>query len=167
MPIRFRCVYCDKLLGIARRKAGAVVNCPQCGQPLIVPTPEPGAEPEPDPMPAPPRPAAAPVPPTPPGRLFERDDFDVLLEPDARVRNPDPPSPTRRPAPAEPANGLPPSPFAAERRLPTVAEPAARPRGLVLSTPMVTLGVLAVLFLMGVAFGGGVLAARLLNLGAG
>ena len=37
MPIRFRCVYCDKLLGIAKRKAGAVVNCPQCGQPLIVP----------------------------------------------------------------------------------------------------------------------------------
>ena len=37
MPIRFRCVYCDKLLGIARRKAGAVVNCPQCQQPLIVP----------------------------------------------------------------------------------------------------------------------------------
>ena len=40
MPIRFRCAHCDKLLGIARRKAGSIVNCPQCGQPLIVPTPE-------------------------------------------------------------------------------------------------------------------------------
>jgi hypothetical protein len=48
MPIRFRCVYCDKLLGIARRKAGAVVNCPQCQQPLIVPTPEDMLDPAPD-----------------------------------------------------------------------------------------------------------------------
>lgn len=46
MPIRFRCAHCDKLLGIARRKAGTIVNCPQCGQPLIVPTPE--EEPESD-----------------------------------------------------------------------------------------------------------------------
>ena len=41
MPIRFRCVYCDKLLGIARRKAGAVVDCPHCAEKLIVPTPDP------------------------------------------------------------------------------------------------------------------------------
>jgi DNA-directed RNA polymerase subunit RPC12/RpoP len=40
MPIRFRCVYCNQLLGIARRKAGTVVNCPHCGERLIVPTPE-------------------------------------------------------------------------------------------------------------------------------
>ena len=42
MPIHFRCAHCEKLLGIARRKAGSIVNCPQCEQPLIVPTPEPG-----------------------------------------------------------------------------------------------------------------------------
>lgn len=40
MPIHFRCAHCEKLLGIARRKAGTIVNCPQCGQPLIVPTPD-------------------------------------------------------------------------------------------------------------------------------
>ena len=51
MPIRFRCVYCDKLLGIARRKAGAVVSCPHCGEKLIVPTPEPeSAAPDHDPL---------------------------------------------------------------------------------------------------------------------
>src|SRR5436190_822786 len=40
MPIRFRCVYCDQLLGIARRKAGTVVKCPNCAGQLIVPAPE-------------------------------------------------------------------------------------------------------------------------------
>ncbi|MEZ6141612.1 MAG: hypothetical protein R3B84_13655 [Zavarzinella sp.] len=41
MPIKFRCVYCDKLLGIATRKAGTTVDCPQCSNALIVPTPLP------------------------------------------------------------------------------------------------------------------------------
>src|SRR3954451_22376976 len=94
MPIRFRCVYCDKLLGIATRKAGTVVNCPQCGQPLIVPSPEPqeaaASAPERAPSPAPPPPRAplpapapvrapAPVPLPPKESLFEQDDFDVVL----------------------------------------------------------------------------------------
>ena len=92
MPIRFRCVYCDKLLGIAKRKAGAVVNCPQCHQPLIVPTPEP----EPS--------AAGSQSAAPPGKLFEQDDFDVLLEPDATFRSPDPPpGRPKSPRPAKPA----------------------------------------------------------------
>ena len=37
MPIRFRCAYCQQLMGIARRKAGAVVRCPRCAGELIVP----------------------------------------------------------------------------------------------------------------------------------
>jgi hypothetical protein len=37
MPIRFRCQYCNKLLGIARRKAGTETTCPQCGSAIIVP----------------------------------------------------------------------------------------------------------------------------------
>src|SRR5712675_495388 len=41
MPIRFRCASCQQLMGIARRKAGAVVRCPRCAGELIVPpTPE-------------------------------------------------------------------------------------------------------------------------------
>jgi len=90
MPIRFRCVYCDKLLGIGRRKAGAVVNCPHCGEKLIVPTPE-----SEGPAFSPPAPEA-PVPSTEDAaaRLFEQDDFDVLLEPQ--------PIPTFRPSPATP-----------------------------------------------------------------
>ena len=37
MPIRFRCVYCNQLLGIARRKAGTIVRCTSCQGQLIVP----------------------------------------------------------------------------------------------------------------------------------
>lgn len=42
MPIRFRCAYCNQLMGIARRKAGTVVKCPKCAGEIIVPTPESG-----------------------------------------------------------------------------------------------------------------------------
>ena len=40
MPIRFRCAYCNQLMGIARRKAGTVVRCPTCAGQVIVPTME-------------------------------------------------------------------------------------------------------------------------------
>ena len=167
MPIRFRCVYCDKLLGIAKRKAGAVVNCPQCGQPLIVPSPEP--EPE---ATAAASQSAAPA--KGPPKLFEQDDFDALLEGDRTFRTPDPPPAAKRPKappPPPPANALPPRPFAVERSLPPAppADPMAppsRPRarsGLVLSTGMLILALVAVLVLMGVAFGGGLLVGRLLT----
>ena len=38
MPIRFRCAYCNQLLGIARRKAGTVVRCPGCSGQVVVPS---------------------------------------------------------------------------------------------------------------------------------
>jgi hypothetical protein len=162
MPIRFRCVYCDKLLGIARRKAGAVVNCPQCGQPLIVPTPEP-------------EPAAATTPPTPPaaaGRLFERDDFEAMLHGDT-LRTPEdaPPRRARSGRRAEPAP-LPPRPFPVEQSLPALAagdvdEPQPRPRpptgGILLSTGVLVVLLIAVLILIGGAFGAGILVGRMLH----
>lgn len=37
MPIKFRCQYCQQLLGISRSRAGAVVDCPGCGRSLRVP----------------------------------------------------------------------------------------------------------------------------------
>ena len=40
MPIRFRCAYCNQLLGIARRKAGTVVRCPTCAGQVVVPNVE-------------------------------------------------------------------------------------------------------------------------------
>jgi hypothetical protein len=41
MPIRFRCAYCNQLMGIATRKAGTVVTCPKCAGQVVVPTPDP------------------------------------------------------------------------------------------------------------------------------
>lgn len=40
MPIRFRCYYCNQLMGISRRKAGTVVKCPKCKGEIQVPVPE-------------------------------------------------------------------------------------------------------------------------------
>jgi DNA-directed RNA polymerase subunit RPC12/RpoP len=37
MPIRFRCTTCNRLLSTARRKAGKRVVCPQCEGEIIVP----------------------------------------------------------------------------------------------------------------------------------
>jgi|GEM_PF-1112219 len=39
MPIRFRCTYCNRLLGIATRKAGMDTICPHCGYEITVPVP--------------------------------------------------------------------------------------------------------------------------------
>jgi hypothetical protein len=81
MPVRFRCVYCNQLLGISRRKVGTIVRCTSCEGQLIVPDPNEGTSepagtqeheskselhPATDPM---------------GGGLFERSDFDALLEP--------------------------------------------------------------------------------------
>lgn len=46
-PIRFRCFQCNKLLGVSRSKAGAVVACPQCSAELVVPEPADPAAPAP------------------------------------------------------------------------------------------------------------------------
>lgn len=40
MPIRFRCSYCNRLLGIATRKAGTETVCPHCGYTITVPIPK-------------------------------------------------------------------------------------------------------------------------------
>jgi hypothetical protein len=40
MPIRFRCSSCNRLLGIATRKAGTQTMCPHCGQTITVPRPD-------------------------------------------------------------------------------------------------------------------------------
>lgn len=37
MPIRFPCQECGRLLSIARRKAGATIECPKCGYAQVVP----------------------------------------------------------------------------------------------------------------------------------
>ena len=46
MPIRFRCAYCNQLMGIAKRKAGQVVTCPKCAGQVVVPPLDPAMEEE-------------------------------------------------------------------------------------------------------------------------
>jgi phage FluMu protein Com len=67
MPIRFRCAYCNQLLGIARRKSGTVVKCPKCSGQVVVPQP-----PEEDEPARPPQPS--------PGAMFENNEIDKVLE---------------------------------------------------------------------------------------
>src|SRR5438477_5872570 len=69
MPIRFRCAYCNQLMGISRRKAGTVVRCPNCAGQVIVPNPD-GSDPG---MGKAVAAGGAPAP------LFERHDFEDAL----------------------------------------------------------------------------------------
>jgi hypothetical protein len=116
MPIKFRCVYCEQLLGIARRKAGTVVKCPNCEGQLIVPTPDPADEAvdekddhedftEAAPQKEAPAakkvavPAAKSDDDTAGGMLFERDNFEELLKPAIEKKPAAKPAP--KPVPAK------------------------------------------------------------------
>ena len=94
MPIRFRCVYCNQLLGIARRKAGTVVRCTSCNGQIIVPEPE-AAQQAASSSGSREQSRQQPVPIGP--SLFERGDIDELLRlgPPAE---PSPPPPAARTA---------------------------------------------------------------------
>jgi DNA-directed RNA polymerase subunit RPC12/RpoP len=101
MPIRFRCVYCNQLLGIARRKAGTVVNCPHCGERLIVPTPEADDESaeiksQPQPQPQPRGELASPTANKPPQAKMPQRASDAAEVVSA-------PKPAPKPAPPKPA----------------------------------------------------------------
>src|SRR5260370_13680135 len=71
MPIRFRCAYCNQLLGISRRKAGTVVRCPTCAGQVVVPSADAEA-PEVTPGPSDPL-------------VFERNDFEDMLNTEGAV----------------------------------------------------------------------------------
>src|SRR5262245_42926166 len=102
MPIRFRCAYCNQLLGIARRKAGQVVRCPTCAGQVVVPQPEEDEE-----SPIPPSPGDNPAPP-----VFERSDFEDLFN---------------EPVVQQPVPGHPPEPASAPAAAPPAPKPAAAP----------------------------------------
>lgn len=150
MPIRFRCRYCNQLMGISRRKAGTTVRCPTCHADLVVPQPEPGEKPE--------LPAAQPIGDAP-APLFERSDFEAFLNnPAAAAPVADAPgSPPTANAPA-----MPPSPFETEiPAAPAYSSPTgssrAQPPGLVLSPTQATWLTVVVILLVALAFGAGLL----------
>jgi DNA-directed RNA polymerase subunit RPC12/RpoP len=136
MPIRFRCVYCNQLLGIARRKAGTVVNCPHCGERLIVPTPEADDESaeiksQPQPQPQPRGELASPTANKPPqAKMPQRasDAAEVVSAPKP-ASPPIPPvvdAPNRRPAPVPASSAKPAASAAASPQAPPSPSPAVR-----------------------------------------
>jgi DNA-directed RNA polymerase subunit RPC12/RpoP len=167
MPIRFRCVYCEKLLGIARRKAGAVVNCPHCGEKLIVPTPEEGAE-APGTQDEGTRgteeeqalaPAGGP-------QLFERSDFEALLQSEPTFRSGDDesgPPKSAKPKPPPPQFDLE-SDFPEKKPappLPALEKPPAVEPGVYLSPKWLTWLSVAGVLLLALAFALGLVVGRM------
>jgi DNA-directed RNA polymerase subunit RPC12/RpoP len=166
MPIRFRCAYCNQLMGIARRKAGTVVRCPRCAGQVIVPNPEAVA-------PAPGN-GLGPEPPRPTGpgpALFEQGDFEKLFEP-AAVAPSAPVAPVAPSAPVKPV--VPSAPVAASAPPPAgsfqgfdvepmagyTAEALPPVPGVFLTPIKLTLLITAVVILLGLFFVLGLLVGR-------
>src|SRR5262245_3323528 len=160
VPIRFRCAYCNQLMGIARRKAGTVVRCPKCAGQVVVPNPEPGGADDdgPDqPDPVPHGPTAQVNPGAPGGGLFEHSDFEKVFD-KGPTASPQLLVPPPRPAP-NPAPLPGPSPAIPEYDAIPMS-PGSQARGIFLTS-----GVLAVIcalgvVLMGMAFFLGLLLGR-------
>lgn len=136
MPIRFRCAYCNQLMGIAQRKAGTVVRCPTCGGQVVVP--DPNAQPAKQPL-------------QKVGGVFEQTDFDKVLQ-----NSPGSPS---RPSPASQTASF-------GGAMPGVdVEPVNIPSGLYESSSGFTVGkflllTIVLLILLGLAFFAGFLVGR-------
>lgn len=144
MPIRFRCRYCNQLMGISRRKAGMTVKCPTCQAQVLVPLPE--SENAQNPHLEPPV-GEAPAP------LFERSDFEDFLQ------NPLPDKPAAPPVSAPPP---PPAPFTIDiRSSPSLGAPSGNAPiplpGLLLSPAQATWLTVVVILLVALAFGAGLL----------
>ena len=137
MPVRFRCQYCNQLLGIARRKIGMEVNCPTCHNKVVVP---PTDSPDVD------QPAGKKDP------LFEGSDLDALLRPAAAP----PPEPVKKDPPLRPF------PAAFDVAPYPAPAPAAPPPGVVLSPFQATLLTVGAVLILAVAFAAGLLIGRFL-----
>src|SRR5687767_1683605 len=150
MPIRFRCVYCNQLLGISRRKAGTIVRCTTCEGQLIVPNPDDIATTEPagakDDA-EPPSPAG--------GGLLEQSDFDAILEPQAVGPKPAAIASPPAPPPAPPVIGR--RPVVPSLPLSTPSHRSGTQPALVLTRQRLTVVSVCVVIGLGLAFAGGLL----------
>jgi hypothetical protein len=145
MPIRFRCAYCNQLLGIARRKAGTVVRCPGCSGQVVVPSLEEAGLA--DKGPARPGPGA-----------FEGNDIDKMLE---GTEQPSviAPHPNQGPVLASQyaGGGAPPAP------MPGAGMQAPAPAGIWLSPAKATFLSVGAVIALAVAFGIGLFVGMLLK----
>lgn len=165
MPIQFRCPACDRMLGIARRKAGTVVKCPRCNAEVRVPALAGMAVETSGPVGAAPaipkgsvngnaatvrnRPSAAErkVDSMP---LFERPDFEALLNPALEGARP-------RAEPTEPPPAAAPLPRARRREeeIEEAIDVEALPDGYMLTRTQLTVAAAVIAVLMGMAFAAG------------
>jgi len=148
MPIRFRCQYCNQLLGISRRKAGTAVQCPTCHGQVMVPATgldEPAGDGD--------RPGTSP--------LFEGTDFEAAFPRPAVEATPGPAFPFQ-PVPAPPAFDVErvEGPAAVSEPGPGLAPRRAPAAGLLLSPTQATLLTVAAILLLALAFGAGLLVGR-------
>jgi phage FluMu protein Com len=161
MPVRFRCSYCNQLLGISRRKIGLAVKCPTCQGQVIVPprdTEEQAA------------PAMAPV--GAPPRQFEQSDFLEMLEKQPALNAPASPVPAsaspsaRVPSPPRAQEPMPDFPAPEAEKPPEVdVEPLSPPAasGWLLTPRKLTLLIVAIIVLLALAFAAGVLVGMALS----
>jgi hypothetical protein len=157
MPIRFRCAYCNQLLGISRRKAGTVVRCPTCAGQVVVPGSDGDVA---DSSPSPSNPL-----------IFERNDFEDLFNTEGAVPLEKKESlataaeaPAALPTATNPPSGAwgthPEPPYDVERINPTPRLAAAEPlpqAGLFLSSRNATLLAVAIAVLLALSFAAGLL----------
>jgi hypothetical protein len=155
MPIRFRCAYCNQLLGISRRKAGTVVRCPGCAGQVVVPSLEDAGLSDKN-LPKPP--AGSPG-------AFEGNDIDRMLEGTAgeqpSVIHPGPLPPNQY-ASSQPHANPPPGP---PTTTPITAPPThVKAPGFVLSPARATLLSVGVVVALAIAFGSGLLVGLMLGM---
>ena len=151
MPIRFRCAYCNQLLGIARRKAGTVVRCPSCSGQVVVPSlAEAGLAEKNQPK----APGGAGV--------FEGNDIDKMLE---GTEQPSviQPHPGQGPVLASQYAGGGAPPVAAMPLPGPGGQPGIKPAGIWLSPGKATFLSVAAVIALAVAFGAGLLVGLLLK----
>ncbi len=191
VPIKFRCVECNQLLGVSPSKVGSVVACPRCAVELIVPEVD-------DPSEVPRAPEPEPIPAILTSLVLERrDPLDELRPEDIRVEpglldpgrarreprpierapapSPEPPAPEPPPfvltpeSMAGPPIEAPPTPD--EAILPPIqtepvairlARPTTRARDITLPRSVVTAWSLFVLLALALAFAAGLLAGHFL-----
>jgi phage FluMu protein Com len=154
MPIRFRCAYCNQLMGIARRKAGTVVRCPKCAGQLVVPVPESYEEDSPE--------NSQQAGPNPPGQaqagqakagagVFEQSDFAKVFD-HGPAAGPQMLHPPTIPNPAT-ANPRPPAnPGLPEYEAVPLGPAKSPPRGVFLTSSVLAVVSALVVILMGMAF---------------
>ena len=144
MPIRFRCFYCNQLMGISRRKAGTMVRCPTCASQVMVPQPSTesvkkesiGAKPS----------------------IFDGNDFEKVF---AAASPPSPAPAPQAPQLQEPITA-PPPPLEEFDAPVAIATPGARAGGFFISSTLATMICVGALIALAVAFVCGLLVGKIL-----